>query len=130
MRALDSIAFKLRKPDNNYDTKFKTRIRLSRQGPTLEKRYPDQRNWIKVSVDYLPTVDLQPVPPPTASSSPPTERQRDSKRPRSPQNSPPALRPSKNLRSLKGKQVSNNVSTDNLQDSFVFKNLVDKFATK
>ena len=132
-RTLDSIAYKLRKPDDTYATKFKTRIRFSRQGLILEKRHPEQRNWTNVSVSHLPPVDLQPVPLPAASNSPPSERQRDrdSKRPRSPlQTSLAAERPSKNSRVVKGNLDKNVTSLEDVHDNFVFKNLVDKFASK
>lgn len=126
-RTLDSIAYKLRRPDNTYDIKYKTRIRFAQHGLALEKRHPEQRNWIRVPVQHLPPVDLQPVPLPTASSSPPSERSRDNKRPRSPQISPPAERPNKNSKIVNSDR---NISFENAQDSFVFKNLVDKFASR
>ena len=128
-RTLDSIAYKLRKPDNTNETNFKTRIRFAPHGLILEKRHPEQRTWTKVSVQHLPPVDLQPVPLPTESASPPSERPRESKRLRSPPSSPPAGRPFKNLRTGKGKS-NKCVSNDSIQEDYDFKNLVDKFAAK
>ena len=87
-RTLDTIAYKLRKPEDPRAVKLKTRIRYGQLGLELEQKHPDQRNWNKVLVDNLPPVDLSPVPPPTASSSPPCSRSRQDKRPRSPNQSP------------------------------------------
>ena len=72
-----------------------------------------------------------PVPLPTASKSPPSERQRDrdSKRPRSPPVSSHVERPLKNSRISKSNQAKNVSTYESVQDNFVFKNLVDKFAS-
>ena len=129
-RTLDSIAYKLRKPDNSYDTKFKTRLRFGKQGLVLEKRHPEQRSWTKVRVHHLPPVDLNPVPLPAASNSPPSERARDNKRHRSPQISPTGSRPSKNSRVEKKGNLEKPVNFANVEKDFVFKSLVDKFASK
>lgn len=112
-RTLDSIAYKLRKPDNTYETKFKTRIRFVPHGLILEKRHPEQRIWTRVSVQHLPPVDLQPVPQPSESASPPSERPRESKRPRSSPSTSPAARPLKNLKTAEGNHHKN-VINDNI----------------
>ena len=49
-RTLDAIAYKLRKPENLYEVRFKTRIRFGKQGLELEKKNPEHRNWVKVRV--------------------------------------------------------------------------------
>ena len=127
-RTLDSIAFKLRKPDNSCETKFKTRLRFGKHGLVLEKRHPEQRNWTRVPVHHLPPVDLNPVPLAAASSSPPSERSRESKRARSPQSSPPSRRPSKNTRlDRKKEDHEKQVNFENVEKNFVFQNLVKKY---
>ena len=128
-RTLDSIAYKLRNPDNTHAAKFKTRFRFGQLGLELEKRHPDQRNWTKVLVHHLPPVDLNPVPVPTASTSPPSERSRTQKRQRSSQNSPTSEKNEKSCK-IDEPRLEPNKSNENLNldENFVFKNLVDKFA--
>ena len=129
-RTLDSIAYKLRNPENRHEAKFKTRYRFGELGLELEKRHPEQRNWTKVHVHHLPPVDLNPVPFPTASNSPPSERSRNQKRPRPSQNSPTSEKNEKTCK-VDEPRVEPIKSTDvlNLEKNFVLKNLVDKFAS-
>ena len=129
-RTLDAIAYKLRKPESLSEVKYKTRIRFGKQGLELEKRNPELRNWIKVKVPQLPPVDLDPVPLATASSSPPKERSRVSKRPRSPQVSPISERPVKNSKTQSKKDdLEKPVDFETAEENFTFKTLVDKFAS-
>ena len=129
-RTLDSIAYKLRKPESLSEVKYKTRIGFGKQGLELEKRNPELRNWIKVKVPQLPPVDLDPVPLATASSSPPKERSRVSKRPRSPQVSPISDRPVKNSKTQSKKDnLEKPVDFETAEENFTFKTLVDKFAS-
>ena len=130
-RTLDTIAYKLRKPENSHDVKYKTRIRYGKQGLELEKRNPVFRNWIKVRVPQLPPVDLDPVPLATASSSPPNERSRVSKRPWSPRVSPNSDRPNKSSKT-QSKEINNemNINFETAEESFEFQSLIDKFASK
>ena len=128
-RTLDTIAYKLRKPEDPRAEKFKTRIRFGNKGLELEKKHPDQKNWTKVPVDHLPPVDLDPVPLPVASDSPPLGRTRNRKR----QRSPPESESPSTKEDKKGKveePVSEKIAYDieNVEESFQFKTLVDKFA--
>ena len=111
-RTLDATAYHLRHPDTTNGVKFKTRIRYGKLGLELEKRHPDQKVWTQVHVPHLPPVDLNPVPPPAISTSPPSSRVRNNKRPRSsPLNSPPK----KSFRE---------------EETNIIKNLVGKFDSK
>ena len=81
-RTLDAAAYHLRHPEAPSGVKFKTRIRYGKLGLELEKRHPEQKVWYRVLVPHLPLVDLDPVPPPAVSNSPPSNRLRSNKRPR------------------------------------------------
>ena len=134
-RTLDSIAYKLRKPDDPRAARLKTRIRYGQLGLELEQRHPDQRNWTKVQVDHLPAVDLSPVPPPKASSSPPCQRTRSDKRPRSPQGQSPTSA-QEEKRSKVHEEVVKTISVEtdlsydqsNIEKDFSFQTLKKKFS--
>ena len=137
-RTLDTIAYKLRNPEDPRAEKLKTRIRYGQLGLELEQKHPEQRNWNKVLVNNLPPVDLSPVPPPTASSSPPSSRSRQDKRPRSPNQSPdisPAARnDDKRTKVEKKVKKTINVETDltfnslDIEKEFSFNVMKNRFA--
>ena len=131
-RTLDTIAYKLRKPDDPRAAKFKTRIRYGQFGLELEQKHPEQRNWTKVQVDHLPAVDLSPVPPPKASSSPPCGRTRSDKRPRSPQHQSGVVeRIEKRSKAHEEGVKTINVVADitaNIEKDFNFQNMKNKFS--
>ena len=135
-RTLNSISYRLRNPADPTATKFKTRIRFDRFGLKLEQKHPAQRNWTRVNVDYLPPVDLQPVPHPVPRDSPPPTRTRQSKRVRSPQqNSPNSHRLEKKGKVAENDTIEEEVpessySISNVEKSFQFQNLVHRFAEK
>ena len=137
-RTLDTIAYKLRNPDDPRAEKLKTRIRYGQTELELEQKHPDQRNWNRVLVDNLPPVDLSPVPPPTASSSPPSRRTRQDKRPRSlnqsPDISPTAKNDDKRAKVDETVKKTINVETDltynsiDIEKEFSFNVLKNRFA--
>ena len=130
-RTLDSISYQLRRPEDSNAVKFKTRIRFGKSGLELEKRHPDQKNWTRVCVDHLPPVDLDPVPHPVASHSPPLARARNRKRLRSPQQSKsPSAQEDKRGKVEEPIAEEIEYSLANVEESFEFKNLVEKFASK
>lgn len=133
-RTLDSIAYQLRHPDSHSGIRYKTRIRYGKAGLELERRHPDQKVWNRVSVPGLPPVDLDPVPPPTTRSSPPSRRPRSQKRPLSPSDSPPSTPSSKSSKPenevVLSVPISKELSVSNPDQAFQFQNLVNKFISK
>ena len=89
-------------------------------------------------VDNLPPVDLSPVPPPTASSSPPSRRTRQDKRPRSlnqsPDISPTVKKDDKRAKVDETVKKTINVETDltynsiDIEKEFSFHVLKNRFA--
>ena len=132
-RTLDTISYQLRKPEDTKAVKYKTRIRYGKRGLELEKRNPYHKNWTKVHVDHLPPVDLDPVPLPAARDSPPLVRTRQPKRQRSPplNNSPTTQKKGKTgeLETEELETDESEYSISNVEQSFQFKNLVDKFTS-
>ena len=136
-RTLDSVAYQLRHPDSPSDIRYKTRIRYGKTGLELERRHPNQKVWNKVAVPGLPPVDLDPVPPPSTRSSPPSRRPRAQKRPlSSTESSPPVPKPSAKSSKpddpnvILSVPIVNELSVINQDQTFQFQSLVSKFTSK
>ena len=131
LKVLDSISYKLRKPEEPNGVKFKTRYRFGKFGLELEKRHPEQRSWTTANVHNLPPVDPNPVPQADPSDSPPHSRprQRQSKRTRSPPSSPTSPESERTTKSSKKSKIPDDKQEKpSIENNSEFKALVDKFA--